>query len=159
MHGFRTHHWRGFSAQRRRVVSPAVLRGTRADCIGAGGLRASALSAIRAASHCVHCLRAADRACARGNRYGTRQASYRSYSRPQGLGAPFGRMDEADRPEDRRASASQSRANAMHWMRMSFDRQMRVCKSSRSSRAPGTWAALLARLSSPGTAVATCAAR
>jgi DNA-binding transcriptional MerR regulator len=71
------------------------------------------------------------------------------YSRPQGLGAPFGRMDEADRPEDRRASASQSRANAMHWMRMSFDRQMRVCKSGRSSRAPGTWAALLARLNFP----------
>ena len=31
---------------------------------------------------------------------------------------------------------------------MSFDRQMRAGKSSRSSRAPGAWAALLARLSS-----------
>jgi hypothetical protein len=35
----------------------------------------------------------------------------------------------------------------MHWMRMSFDRQMRACKSSRSSRAPGTRAAVLAWLS------------
>src|SRR5262249_25067989 len=58
-------------------------------------------------------------------------------------------MDEADRSKDRRASASQSGANAMHWMRMSLDRQMRACKSSRSSRAPGAWAEVLARLSSP----------
>src|SRR5262249_24700295 len=57
-------------------------------------------------------------------------------------------MDETDRSKDRRASASQSRAYAMHWLRMSFDRQMQTCKSSRSSRAPGTRAPVLARLSS-----------
>jgi hypothetical protein len=44
---------------------------------------------LRQARPCLYCLRAEDRAGARGRRYGTRQACYRSYSRPQGLGAPF----------------------------------------------------------------------
>src|SRR5258707_1384668 len=34
----------------------------------------------------------------------------------------------------------------MHRMRMPFDRQMRACESSRSSRTPGPWAAVLAWL-------------
>jgi len=78
----------------------------------------------------------------------TRQTSHQSHSRPKGLGAPFGGMDEADRSKDCRASASQSRAYAMHRMRMPFDRQMQICKSSRSGRAPGTRAAVLACLTS-----------
>ena len=45
--GSRTHHWRSFSTQWRRVVGAAVLRGTGADFLGACRLRASPLSPDR----------------------------------------------------------------------------------------------------------------
>ena len=117
------------------------------DFLGACGLRASPLSPIGLAPHCLYRLCSEGRIGTRGNRRGTCQASHGSYSGSQRLGAPFGRMDKTHRSKDRRASTSQSGANAMHRMRMPIHRQMQTCKSSRSSGASGTRPAVLAWLS------------
>ena len=63
-------------------------------------IRASPLFSLDIAPDRVYCLRAEDQAYPQESRCGTRQASGRSYPDARRLGAPLGRMDEADRPKD-----------------------------------------------------------
>ena len=95
-----------------RVVGPAVLRGTGVNFVGACWLRASPLFSLGIAPDRGYCLRAEDRAYPRRNRRGTRQASGRSYPDARRLVAPLGRIDETDRPKDRRTPAYQGRLDA-----------------------------------------------
>ena len=134
------------AAQRCSVVGPAVLRGTGVNFVGACWLRASPLFSLGIAPDRVYCLRAEDRAYPRGNRRGTRQASGRSYPDARRLGAPLGRMDETDRPKDRRTPAYQGWPDTMYWMRMPFYRQMQTGESRRSSRTQRARSAVLAWL-------------
>jgi DNA-binding transcriptional MerR regulator len=46
----------------------------------------------------------------------------------RGLVPYLRRLDQADRPEDLRASTPKSGTNPMHRMRVSLDRQMRICE-------------------------------
>ena len=119
--------FRDAAASRRRRCGSMRSGASFPRCGRAPGI---AVSPIRAQAHRLYRLRAEDRAHSSGDRRGTREASLRPHSRPEGLGAPLRRMDEADRSQDRRASASPRRARSVHRMRLPFDRQMRACQSS-----------------------------
>jgi hypothetical protein len=145
-HGIHAYDRQSCAAQRCSVVGPAVLRGTGVNFVGACWLWASPLFSLGIAPDRVYCLRAEDRAYPRGNRRGTRQASGRSYPDARRLGAPLGRMDETDRPKDRRTPAYQGWPDAMYWMRMPFHRQMQTGESRRSSWTQRARSAVLAWL-------------
>src|ERR1700722_2752285 len=106
VYGVRTFDPSGLTPERRRVVSAQVLRGAWADRFAARSQRTSALPTRGAAEDRLHRLRAEDRVVARGDRRGTRETSRRPDTDTRGLVAHVRRVDEADRPKDRGASAS-----------------------------------------------------
>ena len=109
--------------------------------------RGSPLSPRGAAPDRVHRLCAADRIVARGDRRGTGETSRGPHACAPGLGAHFRRLDQADRSEDRRASAPEGGPHAVHRLRMPVDRQMRIRQPGRSRRPSRPRAAVLAGVS------------